>query len=262
MTDPVLTARDGAVLTITLNRPEKRNPISPRDMIDALEAALFAANDDETVNAVILTGAGKGFSSGGDIDEMSKSGGMIDMSPLDLRKDYRTGIQRLPRAFAALDVPVIAAVNGPAMGAGADLACLCDIRIAGRSARFASSFVKLGIIPGDGGALHLLRMIGYTRAAQMILTGAPIDADTALAWGLVAEVVEDAELMPAAHRMAGAIAANPGYATRMAKRLLREAERSGGETILELSAAFQAIASKQPEHLAALQAFIGGRGTR
>lgn len=262
MPSPVLYEREGSLAVITLNLPEKRNPISTRPMIEALEAAVNRANDDLTVDAVILTGAGKGFCSGGDIDEMAQVGGLTSMNVLETRHDYRTGIQRLPRTFAALDVPVIAAVNGPAIGAGADLACLCDIRIAGRSAKFASSFVKLGIIPGDGGALHLLRAVGYARAAQMIMTGMIIDADTALGWGLVAEVVEDADLMDAARKIAAAIAQNPGYATRMAKRLLREAETTGADTLLELSAAFQAIATAQPEHHQALRAFLGSRGKK
>jgi enoyl-CoA hydratase/carnithine racemase len=151
MTDPILTARDGAILTVTLNLPDKRNPISDNALIEALVAALSAADADIGVRAVILTGAGSAFSSGGDLKAMKAGVGLRAALPAQTRRNYRTGIQRLPLLFHALEVPVIAAVNGPAIGAGLDLACMCDVRVAGESARFAESFVKVGIVPGDGG---------------------------------------------------------------------------------------------------------------
>jgi len=122
-------------------------------------------------------------------------------------------------ALHHLEVPVIAAINGPAIGAGLDLACMCDIRIASETAVFAESFVKLGIIPGDGGAWFLQRIVGLSKAAEMTFTGEPISAADALACGLVSRVVPAAELMDAAFVLAGQIAANPGHQLRMAKRL-------------------------------------------
>lgn len=252
---PVLEEFDTGVLTITLNRPEARNPISERDMIDALTGALARADADIGVRAVILTGAGSAFSSGGDVKKMVPGGGLRDALPAQTRRNYRAGIQRLPVLFQSLEVPVIAAVNGPAIGAGCDLACLCDIRIASEAARFAESFVKLGIIPGDGGAWLLQRIIGISKATEMTLTGAIIDAAEALACGLVSRVVPADQLLPAARSIARQIADNPPHAVRMAKRLIRQAQESTLSATLDMSAAMQAIAHATADHDEAVAAF-------
>ena len=167
---------------------------------------------------------------------------------------YRWGIQRIPRLLETLELPVIAAVNGPAMGAGCDLACMCDLRIASESARFAESFVKLGIIPGDGGAWLLPRVVGFAKASEMALTGDSLTAQEALAAGLVSRVVPDAELIPAAKALAARIAANPPQAVRMARRLLREAWNNRLDTVLEMSSAMQAVAHTTTDHKEALAA--------
>jgi enoyl-CoA hydratase/carnithine racemase len=139
-------------------------------------------------------------------------------------------------------VPTIAAVNGPAIGAGLDLACMCDIRVASTAATFAESFVTLGIIPGDGGAWLLQRVVGYAKAAELTFTGEVIRAEEALAIGLVSRVVQPEDLLATARDLAVRIARNPPHALRMAKRLMREAQTARFDSILELSAAFQAIA--------------------
>ena len=149
MTELVLQERTASILTLTLNLPEKRNPISDPLMVEALVSALQTADGDLNVRNVILTGAGSAFSSGGDLKKMGPGKGLSDALPAQTRRNYKAGIQRLPLLFQALEVPVIAAINGPAIGAGCDLACMCDVRIAAESARFAESFVKLGIVPGD-----------------------------------------------------------------------------------------------------------------
>ena len=161
--------------------------------------------------------------------------------------------------LALLPVPVIAAVNGPAAGAGCDLACMCDLRIAGESARFAESFVKLGLIAGDGGSWLLPRVVGWSKASEMALTGDLIDAHEALACGLVSKVVPDAELLGAARALARRIAANPGYAVRMTKRLLWESRRADLATVLELAAAMQAAAHTTGDHAEAVDAFLDKR---
>lgn len=244
----ILNERNGGVLTLTLNAPERRNPISDQPMIEALVAALECADADMDVRVVVLTGAGSAFSSGGDIKKMVPGAGLRDALPAQTRRNYKTGIQRLPLLFQALEVPVIAAVNGPAIGAGCDLACMCDIRIAGQSARFAESFVKLGLVPGDGGAWLLPRIIGFPKATEMALTGETIDAATALSYDLVTHVVPDDQLLAAAHRIADKIAANPPHAIRMTKRLLREAQTASLPAILEMSAAFQALVHATADH--------------
>ena len=259
MTDPVLTERDGAVLTVTLNLPAKRNPISEPEVVDALCAAMSAADADISVRAVILTGAGTVFSSGGDLKAMLGGTGLRDALPAQTRRNYRAGIQRLPTLFQSLEVPVIAAINGPAIGAGLDLALLCDVRVAAESARFAESFVKVGIVPGDGGAWLLPRIVGFSRATELALTGETFDAGDALAWGLVSRVVPDSELLAEARTVADRIAVNPPHAVRMTKRLLREAQVATLPAILEMSAAMQALAHATRDNDEAMNAFVERR---
>lgn len=256
----LLQELDGTILTVTLNLPEKRNPISDNDLVDALCEAMLAADRDIGVRCVILTGAGSAFSSGGDVKQMKADAGPLRASkPHETRRNYKYGIQRLPLMFQALEVPVVAAVNGPAIGAGLDLATMCDVRVAGESAKFAESFVKLGIIPGDGGAWLLPRIVGFSRATELALTGEMIDAAEALRIGLVSHVVPDDALRAKAKEIAGKIAANPPHAVRMAKRLLREGQTADLKNILELSAAMQALAHATADNDEAINAFIEKR---
>src|SRR5580658_2883475 len=195
MTDPVLYEQQGHIAVVTLNQPELRNAISDLAVIDALVAAIERIDADLDIRAAILTGAGTAFSSGGNVTRMSDGGGLADRLPAQTRRHYKSGIQRIPLAFDKLEVPIIAAVNGPAIGAGCDLACMCDIRIASDTAVFAESFVKIGIVAGDGGAWFLPRIVGWSRAAEMAFTGESISAHSALNCGLVSRVVAPEELM-------------------------------------------------------------------
>lgn len=255
MNEPILIERNAAIVRITLNQPERRNPISGLAVQDALLAALAQADRDPGVGAIVLTGAGSAFSTGGDIRDMEPGGALVADDPMVTRRNYRDSIQRLPLAFEALEVPVIAAVNGPAIGAGCDLACMADIRIASTAARFAESFARLGLIAGDGGAWLLPQVIGYSRAAEMAFTGDMVDAQRALEIGLVARVVAPDALMPSAMALAERIAANPGYAVRGTKRLMKEARLATLAGILDMSAAVQAIAHTTDAHRRAVQAF-------
>lgn len=261
MDSPVLYELDAqGIALLTINRPELRNPISDAEVVEGVLEALDRIEGDPAVRVAILTGAGKAFSSGGNINAMKPGGGGLNAGlPARTRGNYKRGIQRLPLAFAALEVPVIAAVNGPAIGAGLDLACMCDLRIAGESAKFAESFVKLGIIPGDGGAWLLQRVIGFSKAAELSLTGETIGAAEALACGLVSRVVPDDELLGAARELAAKIAANPPFAVRMTKRLLWEARRADLATVLEMSAAMQAVSHATSDHEEAVDAFLEKR---
>ena len=259
MTDFVLYERDHAVVTLTLNRPRERNALSTQAQWDELVSCCERIRRDESIKVVILTGAGTAFSAGGNVKDMRDKRGIASGSPYAIAQSYQTGIQRIPLALHQLEVPTIAAVNGPAVGAGCDLACMCDIRIAGQSARFAESFVKVGIIPGDGGAWLLPRILGISRAAEMAFTGDTIDAAQALAWGLVSRVVPDGELMAATRDLANRIAANPPYAVRMTKRLLREGQSMSLESLLQLSAAMQSLAHATADHKEAVAAFIAKR---
>lgn len=261
MAEPLLVERDSAVMTLTLNMPAKRNPVSDAAMVDALCVALGKADRDIGVHAVILTGAGSAFSAGGDLKAMQvpDAGGLRAGLPAQTRRNYRYGIQRLPAMFHALEVPVIAAVNGAAIGAGCDLACMCDIRMAGRSATFASSFVTLGITPGDGGAWLLPRVVGFSKASELMLTGEIVDAEEACRIGLVSHVVDDGLLLEKARAVAEKIAANPAHATRMTKRLLRDGQDMTLANILEMSAAMQAIAHATADNQEAIDAFVERR---
>ncbi|WP_330230404.1 crotonase/enoyl-CoA hydratase family protein [Nocardia sp. NBC_00508] len=259
MNDPILIDRTGDVVVWTLNNPEARNPISEADTITALEDAVAAANRDHSLRVAILTGAGTAFSSGGNIKHMRERAGMFAGTPAQLRQEYRHGIQRIPKALYHCEIPTIAAVNGPAIGAGCDLALMCDLRVAASTAVFAESFVKVGLIPGDGGAWLLPRAIGMARACEMAFTGEPIDANTALDWGLVSQVVEPGALLEAAHRLAARVSANPPHALRMTKQLLREGTHQTLESLLELSAAMQAAAHHTEDHHEAVSAMLHRR---
>jgi len=259
MSAPVLYDIEDGIVTLTLNRPELRNPISDPDMVEAMVEALDRLNTDPAVRVAIVTGTGSAFSSGGNLNTMREGGGLNDPLPARTRQNYQRGIQRIPLAFERLEVPVIAAVNGPAIGAGCDLACMCDLRIASETARFAESFVKVGIVPGDGGAWLLPRVVGFSKACEMAFTGDPIDAAEALACGLVSKVVLTAELLPAARALAERIAANPSHAVRMTKRLLREGRHVRMDTLLEMSAAMQALAHATADHREAVDAMLSKR---
>ncbi|MGO1399574.1 MAG: crotonase/enoyl-CoA hydratase family protein [Brevibacterium yomogidense] len=255
----LLVELDGHVETWTLNRPDSRNPISDDDMVAAIVDAVDAANANPEVRVVILTGAGKAFSAGGDVKKMRDQSGMFGGHPHQMRNGYRYGIQQIPLALQRLDVPLIAAVNGPAVGAGCDLTAMADMRIASETAWFAESFVKLGIIPGDGGAWFLPRLVGPARAAEMTLTGDRVDAKTALEWGLVSRVVAPEDLMSEARALADRVAVNPPHAVRMAKKLLKESDGSNLSSLLELSAAMQPLAHSAPDHAEAIGAFLDKR---
>jgi enoyl-CoA hydratase/carnithine racemase len=255
----LLIDREGAVVTATINRPETRNAISTADDIAAIEAFCADTAADPTIRAVVLTGAGRAFCAGGNVKDMAARQGMFAGSPYALRGAYRSGIQRIPMALYEMEVPVVVAVNGAAIGAGLDLACMGDIRIAAETATFAESFVKLGIVPGDGGAWLLPRVIGMARASLMTLTGDTIDAATAMDYGLVSQIVPADRLLDAAQDIARRIAANPGHATRLAKRLLREGQDMKLAPLLELSAAYQALAHHTHDHEEAVAAMLEKR---
>ncbi|MCO5336740.1 MULTISPECIES: crotonase/enoyl-CoA hydratase family protein [Delftia] len=254
-------ARDGAIWTLTMNQPETRNALTGNTAVEEFVQVCDEIRRDASVKAVILTGAGPIFSSGGNVKDMQR---FFDdaLTPDAIREEYRQGIQRIPRALTQLDVPVICAVNGPAIGAGLDLTCMCDIRIASETATFAESFVRVGIVPGDGGAWLLPRAVGRAKAAEMAFTGEAIDAQEALACGLVSRVVPADQLLPTARALADKIAANPGAVMRMTKRLLREGEHSTLESLLELSAGYQALAHKTADHREAVMAFVEKRKPR
>lgn len=259
MTEKLIYAQDGHVVTLTLNMPEARNPLTDHDLCDAIVAAMARISNDQSVRVAIMTGAGKAFSSGGNLKHMKDKQGTFEGDAVSVKDGYRTGIQRVARAMWDCEVPLIAAVNGPAYGAGCDTTCLCDIRIASTRATFAENFVNVGLISGDGGAWLLPRQIGLSRAAEMTFTADPVDAETALAWGLVSKVVEPEALMDEARALAARIARNPPRQLRMAKRLLREGLNTRLSSVLQLAAAYQGACHQTADHAEAVDALLEKR---
>jgi len=258
-TDILKFSVDNHIATITLNQPETRNSISEHEMIDAIVSACDELNQDQNIRVAILTGAGSAFCSGGNVKDMRDKRGMFAGSADELADNYRKGIQRIPLALSQIQIPLIAAVNGPAVGAGCDLTCMCDIRIASEKAKFAESFIKVGIIPGDGGAWFLPRIIGISRASQMALTGQMIDAQTALQWNLVSEVVAHDSLLARANELAQQIASNPPQVIRATKRLLKLGQTMELPELLDESARVQAQMHATEDHLEAVNAFLEKR---
>ena len=185
--------------------------------------------------------------------------GTRGQSPADARRRYRIGVHRIVRAIRSIELPVIAAVNGAAVGLGCDMTCLCDMRIASDNAKFGVTFLKLGLNPGDGGAFHLQKVIGLSRASEMFYTGDLIDAGTALDWGLVGKIVPLDQLMIEAQELANRVARQPPDVLRMTKVLLRTAQTNELDTVLEMSAAMQGIAHHTEDHVEAVDAFFEKR---
>ena len=255
----LLFDKSGPVVTLTINRPDARNPLGEEGDGELFAEAARRINEDREVRCVILTGAGKAFSAGGNLKAMRARSGGFAGGGVAIRERYRGGIHRMVRAVWGIEVPVIAAVNGPAIGLGNDMACLADLRLAAGSAIFGATFLKIGLIPGDGGAWILPRTIGMARAAELFFTGDTIDAATALSWGLVSKVVPDAALMDEARALAARVCRQPPDVLRMTKKLMREGQGVSFDTIMEMSAAMQSLAHLTADHAEAVNAFFEKR---
>ena len=258
MSKSVLYEQDDRIVKITLNRPDTRNALSG-DIIEGLVEYIQKADKDKNVGCVILTGAGKSFSSGGNLQEIKDMTTKDQMTQAQLEDWYRFGIQKIPLTMNSIDVPVIAAVNGHAIGAGNDLCTMCDIRIAGEDAKFSESFLRIGIIPGDGGSWFLPKIIGLARANEMILTCDVLDANKALDWGLVSKVVPNKNLIIEAQQLAKKIASQPPEASRRAKRLLRMSQNVPLQDALEMAASQQSMLQQLDDHREAIDALLEKR---
>jgi len=247
------------IATLTLNQPELRNPISDIEIVEEFEAILAQLNEDPNVRCLIITGAGSAFSSGGNIKDMLNKQGMFKGDANTIRENYAKVIQRIPKALYQFDLPTIAAINGPAVGAGCDLAMYCDMRIASTQASFAESFIKVGLIPGDGGAWILPKIAGFGRAAEMAFTGDSISAQQAYDWGMLNEITEPDALMEAANALAQRIVCNPPQALKGTKQLLRASNQLHLDQVLQLSAAIQANLHQTTDHFEAVSALIERR---
>lgn len=246
-------ALKGHQLWITLNNPEQSNAIS-YEMTDSLVAVLKYADFDPEVRVIVITGAGKNFCAGGDVKAMENKTGMFQGEANELRMRYMHGIQQIPKCMEELSTPVIAVVNGAAIGAGCDLAMMCDLRIGTSSSKFGETFVKLGLVPGDGGSFFLQRVIGFSKAMQMSLTGDLVAGEEAFNWGLLNYFVKDEDLLLEAARLAEKISNNAPVAVQMTKKTMKLAYLNDLHSVLDLAAAYQGITQRTADHFTALQA--------
>jgi len=255
----ISTERRGPIEIWTLDRADRLNALPDLEDGEIFAAACEAANADAGVRCVVLTGAGRAFSAGGDLKAMKERRDLFAGSGAEIRERYRRVVHRIVRSLYGLEVPLIAAVNGPAMGLGCDIAGLADIRIASEAATFGVPFLKLGIVPGDGGAWLMPRNIGYARAAEMLFTARVLDAQTAMEWGLVSRVVAPERLMNEAMAIAGEVASRAPQALRMTKALLRQGRDATFDQILEMTASMQALAHLTDDHLEGVTAALEKR---
>lgn len=255
MTDNLkLSIKDG-IATILLDRPDRMNAFT-FEMIEAWTAALQRCRRDPEVKVVVVTGVGKAFCSGGDIVEM---GDRLGQSPSQRKDELYEKIQRIPLTLEDFDKPVIAALNGVATGAGLDLALMCDIRYAAKSARFAETYVKVGLVPGAGGAHFLPRLIGTARAMEMFFTGDFVEAEEAEKIGLVNRVYDDAVLMDEVYAIAARIARGADLSVRFIKRAIQQGMRNDLRTNLDLISSHYAVVTASDDHKAAVERFISAR---
>ncbi len=258
LTDATLSLQS-RVAELTFTRDDVRNALTGTTLVADILTTLDWCNRTPEVSVLIMTGSGKAFSAGGDIKQMRDREGMFSGSVLQIQDQYRRGIQQLPLAIQKSEIPLIAAINGPAIGAGMDLACMCDLRIGSTSTLLGETFINLGIVSGDGGTWFLPRLIGYQRAAELLFTGRLVKAQEALDLGLLLEIVAPEQLLERARGLAAEIAAKPPQAVRLSKRLLKLGQRQELPEFLDQCAAFQGMAHHTDDHLEAVNAFLEKR---
>ncbi|HTE15863.1 MAG TPA: enoyl-CoA hydratase-related protein [Burkholderiales bacterium] len=250
-----LDVADDGVAVLELNRPERLNAFN-RQMIGEWREALAQIADDPHIRAVVLTGAGRAFCAGGDADEMTE---MQSASNVERKEYLWRSIQKIPLAMERLEQPVIAAVNGTARGAGLDMALMCDIRICGVSSTFAESYINMGVLSGDGGTWFLPRVIGVSRALELLWTGRVVDAAEAERINLVNRVVADADVRNEALTLARQIAAQPPQAVALMKRAVYHGLTGTLAAHLDMISSHMAVVFDTPEFNERLNAFHARR---
>ena len=241
------------IATLMFNRDDIRNALTGSNLIEDIVNVAEYINKNKNISMLIITGNGSAFSSGGNLKEMQKKNSSFSGKVEEVEKKYRYGIQKIPKVIDKIEVPVLAVVNGPAIGAGFDLACMCDFRIMSKDAFFAENFINLGIIPGDGGAFFLQRIVGYQKAAELTFTGRKIYYQEALDLGLVLKAIDDDKLQSEAYKFAQIIAKKPANTLRYTKRLLKMGSILPLSEFLDFCALFQGISHNHIEHKTALK---------
>ncbi len=255
-------SHDDKICTLRLNCPTTRNAISPK-MIEELSKISDEISRNKDISVVILTGEGKAFCSGGNIKEMADPESTFQGATEEVEAFYQGVIQQIPRALTSIPVPTIAAINGPAIGAGFDIAMMCDLRIVSESATLSQSFVNLGLISGDGGAYFLPRLVGYAKACEIAFTGKSISAQQALQWGLVTELATPEKFLPRVEELALEIASHSREALLECKSLLqRSLQLENMESFLRWTARKQARLHQTGKHQAAIKRLLHLRENR
>ena len=251
---------DDGVAVITLNRPEKMNAFDRR-MIDEWAWAIEEAKLDDEVRALIVTGAGRAFCAGMDVQQEARGEGVLrtETGPAERRNALRYSVHRVPRALSNFDKPYIAAVNGAAVGAGMDMASMADIRIAADNARFGMAYVKVGLVPGDGGAYYLPRLVGVAKALELIWSGDLFNAQQAQEWGYVSRVVPAADLMTETRAFARKLADGPAVAIQLAKRLVYNSLGVSENAALDMAQAAMVIVQSTEDAKEGPRAFVEKR---
>ena len=267
MTDILFKVQEG-IATITLNRPETRNAFS-LEMIDLWIKALEYVRDNDEIRVLVITGEGNAFCAGGDIKAMQKGLGFLDLNgqeDVDLsstalarKNSLWKRVQRIPLLMDEIDKPTIAAINGDAIGAGLDMTLQCDIRIASSKARFGEGYVKVGIVPGDGGGYLLPRLIGLDKALELLWTGRIIDVEEASDLGLITKYVPHDELMDVTYQLANQLAQGPQQAIRLTKRTVYQGLKTDLRTSLDMVSSFMGIVTEHPDYQEGLHAIIEKR---
>lgn len=270
MSDLLFEVQEG-IATITLNRPDARNAFSMK-MIEAWIKALEEVRDNDEIRVLVLTGNGLAFCAGGDIKSMKAGKGFLDLTgyedmdisstSLARKNSLWKYVQRIPLLMEEIDKPTIAAVNGDAIGAGLDMALQCDFRIASELARFGEGYVKVGIVPGDGGGYLLPRLIGIDKALDLLLTGRIIDAEEASQIGLITRKVQHDQLMEEAYKLANQLASGPQTAMRLIKRTVYQGLKTDLRTSLDMVSSFMGIVTEHPDYQEGLNAIIEKRKPR
>lgn len=241
-------------LWITLNNPEQMNAITTA-MIESLTSVLKYADFDKIIRVIVLTGSGKSFCAGGDIKAMEEKSGMFEGESNELRMRYMHGIQQIPRSIEEISTPMIAMVNGAAIGAGCDLSMMCDLRVGCSLSKFGETFTRLGLVPGDGGTFFLQRVVGYSKAMQMFLTAEIFEGKKAYEFGLLNFLFEDSKLIEETEKLATNVATLAPIAQSMTKKAMKISYLHDLPTALDLLSTFQGITQRTHDHFEALLAF-------
>jgi enoyl-CoA hydratase/carnithine racemase len=254
-----LEVKNNNQLWVTLNNPDQMNAITT-PMIDSLVMILKHADFDRDIRVIVLTGSGKAFCAGGDIKAMGEKSGMFAGESNELRMRYMHGIQQIPRCVEEISTPLIAMVQGAAIGAGCDLAMMCDLRVGSIHSKFSETFTRMGLVPGDGGTFFLQRVVGYSKAMQMFMTAEVFEGKKAYDFGLLNNFCDNQALLTdETLKLAEVIASHAPIAQSMTKKAMKTSYLHDLHTSLDMLATFQGITQRTSDHFEALRAFLEKR---